>query len=213
MCIDYLRPKTILDYGCGKGTLIECLQKKYPDIKCYGYDPAIPERDSLPDDKIDFLINTDVLEHIPSSELPSVVSQISSITKNCFFHLHHYAATQILPNGENAHCTIKPPSWYHELLGRYFDDISALKSPSELNSVVITFKLPPLLVLKYNQIIKNNVSKDSIDINHFNMLWKIHKSTLKRKMLLYKLLSHILCGKLAKSYKNKYYGLKKVIYK
>ena len=60
----------------------------------------------------------------------------------------------------------------------YFDDISALKSPSELNSVVITFKLPPLLVLKYNQIIKNNVSKDSIDINAINDMNDIVDETI-----------------------------------
>lgn len=127
LCIDYLKPKIVLDYGCGKGILFKALQKKYPGISFFGYDPSIPEYEILSVDKADLIINTDVLEHIPVEYLPNVVKHIASISNNCFFGLHHYAAGQILPNGENAHCTIKPASWYHMLFDKYFSDIVALK--------------------------------------------------------------------------------------
>ena len=64
--IDYLKPKTICDYGCGKGTLISEIKRKYPTIDVYGYDPAIEGRDVLPQiDRVDLVINTHMLEHIP----------------------------------------------------------------------------------------------------------------------------------------------------
>ncbi|WP_297601580.1 MULTISPECIES: methyltransferase domain-containing protein [Helicobacter] len=152
LCIDYLKPKIVLDYGCGKGILFKALQKKYPGISFFGYDPSIPEYEILSVDKADLIINTDVLEHIPVEYLPNVVKHIASISNNCFFGLHHYAAGQILPNGENAHCTIKPASWYHMLFDKYFSDIVALKVRSQFGSVVLTFKLPPHLVAKWNQM-------------------------------------------------------------
>ena len=40
--IDALKPKSILDYGCGKGSLIEEIERRYPEIICYRYDPSIP---------------------------------------------------------------------------------------------------------------------------------------------------------------------------
>lgn len=152
LCIDYLKPKVVLDYGCGKGMLFKTLQEKYPDISFVGYDPSIPQYENLPISKADLVINTDVLEHIPIEYLPNVIEHIASISSNCFFALHHYAAGQILPNGENAHCTIKPASWYHMLFDKYFADIVALKVHSQFGSVVLTFKLPPHLVAKWNQM-------------------------------------------------------------
>lgn len=83
--IEFLKPKVILDYGCGKGALVKELQKLYPKIDIYGYDPAISENDILPNIKPDLIINTDVLEHIPEQELPEVIKRISMIGTNCFF--------------------------------------------------------------------------------------------------------------------------------
>lgn len=43
LIIDFLKPKIVLDYGCGKNLLCKALQVRYPHIKFYGYDPAIEE--------------------------------------------------------------------------------------------------------------------------------------------------------------------------
>jgi SAM-dependent methyltransferase len=138
LIIDYLKPKTVLDYGCGKANLIKELVFRYPDVEFYGYDPAIPGRDVLPVQKADLVINTDVLEHISEKCLPSVVENIASISDAVFFALHHALAYTILPNGENAHCTVKPPQWYYELLGRYFKTPYPLPG-RRVHSVIITF--------------------------------------------------------------------------
>lgn len=152
--IEFLKPKVILDYGCGKGALVKELQKLYPKIDIYGYDPAISENDILPNIKPDLIINTDVLEHIPEQELPEVIKRISMIGTNCFFYLHHKEAAQILPNGENAHCTIKPPIWYHKLLSQYFKVINPLEGIVPWRTAVVTFYIDDVTKDKYLRIVK-----------------------------------------------------------
>lgn len=152
--IEHLRPRSVLDFGCGKGSLIRTLALKYPDITFSGYDPAIMGKEQLPDATFDLVINTDVLEHIPEPALPKVLAQISRLSRNVFFNLHHAETRTILPNGENAHCTIKPPEWYHALLGHYFAHITPLKGRRDYLSVVITFPVPARVLESYSTLIE-----------------------------------------------------------
>jgi SAM-dependent methyltransferase len=156
LVIDYLKPKTVLDFGCGKAVLTKELAQYYPEIEFYDYDPAIPERCTLPIEKTDLVINIDVLEHIPEDILPDVVAKIASISNNVFFLLHHVPAVKRLPNGENAHCTVKPPQWYHELLGRYFKTPHPLPGREPNHSVSITFSPSTQFLHDYSQIISAN---------------------------------------------------------
>jgi SAM-dependent methyltransferase len=148
--IEHVRPRKVLDFGCGKGTLIHALAHRYPGISFVGYDPAIPGREHLPDEAFDLVINTDVLEHIPEQTLPEVLKKISKLSQNVYFNLHHAATRTILPNGENAHCTIKPPEWYHALMRNHFDHLVPLKGRRDYLSVVITFPAPASLLERYN---------------------------------------------------------------
>ena len=154
LIIDYLKPKTVLDYGCGKANLIKELVHKYPDIEFYGYDPAIKGRDVLPIEKADLVINTDVLEHIPEDELPNVIANIASISENAFFGLHHALAYTILPNGENAHCTVKPPIWYYNLFCQFYKNPYPLKGRKVELSTLITFKPSIDFLEKYNLMVR-----------------------------------------------------------
>ena len=214
--IDFLKPKTVLDYGCGKGALIKELSQRYQNIEFYGYDPAIPGRDKLPVEKADFVINTDVLEHIPEDELPLLIKEISQISQNVFFVLHHYPAEQILPNGENAHCTVKPPSWYYELLGRYFKDIVALESRSSFTSVVLTFKLLPEWIHKYNSLIEpynlqNDIQRIQNELREQQDIFKIlHKNDLNLLLFKYRFLRLISFGRKKQHYKQKVIMLKDI---
>ena len=155
LVIDYLKPKTVLDFGCGKASLIKQIACNYPDVELYGYDPAIEGRDALPVEKADLVICIDVLEHIPEDVLPGVIEKIAAISDNVFFVLHHTLAYNVLPNGKNAHCTVKPPYWYYELLKKYFRTPYPLPGPKDkvAQSCVITFT-PSLDFLKtYHEII------------------------------------------------------------
>lgn len=163
--IDYLKPKNILDYGCGNGVLLKLLKHKYPKINIDGYDPAIKEFSVIPNNHYDMIINTDVLEHIPKSDIADVVNHIKSLSNNIFFCLHHGKAWTILPNGENAHITIEPKEWYHNLMKKYFDIIIPLKARNPINSIVITFDINKRIFNKYNKILKLDIN-DNLQIKY-----------------------------------------------
>lgn len=155
LIIDYLKPKRILDYGCGKGKLIEALQDKYKDIKIFGYDPAIPEYDCLPvNEQYDLVINTDVLEHIPEEEIQETVKKIKKLSDNVIFCLHHALADAILSDGTNAHCTVKSIFWYNRLFSRYFKDITILDGVEPWQNTVCTFPINTDVYLGYYSIIQ-----------------------------------------------------------
>ena len=56
--------KSIIDYGCGKGSLVFTLRKKYPKIEVFGFDPGNPDFSILPTKKYQMIITSDVMEHI-----------------------------------------------------------------------------------------------------------------------------------------------------
>lgn len=153
LMIDFLKPKIVLDYGCGKNLLCLELSKRYPKIKFYGYDPAIEQYQQLPVDKADFVINSDVLEHIPECEIENVVSDISKISQCVFFNLHHALADAVLDNGENAHCTVKPQLWYYGLLLKYFKNLTILNGREHYTSVILTAPLKWDIIDRYYSII------------------------------------------------------------
>lgn len=154
MVIDYLKPKTVLDYGCGKGILIKKLGEKYTNIKFYGYDPAIEGINKLELEKVDLIINTDVLEHIPEEEINNTIKEISKISQNVFFGLHHALAYTTLANNENAHCTVKPVFWYYNLLMPYFKNLTILSGRNEYISLALTFPLYPDFFVRYKELMK-----------------------------------------------------------
>jgi len=149
LIIKELKPKSVLDYGCGRSRLVEEL-KINSDIKRYRYDPAVKEYSVLPVEKVDFVINTDVLEHIPEEHLDELLSGIKSISENVFFNISNRLANKVLPNGENAHCTVKPPKWWQKKLESRFGFIQRLVCNDRTASMFITFKTPLLFRLRFN---------------------------------------------------------------
>lgn len=152
--IRQLRPKSILDYGCGKGYLIDALKYIFRDnIAFYKYDPSIKEFSSLPVEKVDLIINTDVLEHIPYDKIDSVLQEMSEISQNVVFGLAHYPAATILPNGQNAHCIVEMPKWYKEKLKIYFPNIKILKWRQRDCTMAVSFKLSRRTKARYLEIV------------------------------------------------------------
>ena len=59
------------------------------------------------------MISTDVLEHIPEKVIPKTLNQIfERADKFVYLAICTRLAHAILPNGENAHCTVKEPDWW-----------------------------------------------------------------------------------------------------
>lgn len=118
------KAKTILDYGSGKGLqyskdkLHQRFGIEYKNITCY--DIGVDEFSQLPEGQFDGVICMDVLEHIPEEFLEDNLKTIfSKATKFVYCVIHCGLARKVLSNGENAHCTIKPPAWWKQTITSY----------------------------------------------------------------------------------------------
>jgi hypothetical protein len=121
-----LKPRSILDYGCGKSPLLDRLELGYP-VELHRYDPAIPAIATPPTKPVDLLINVDVLEHIPEADLDHVVGHMARLAKNAIIIVDTEPAGTILPNGENAHCTLHPHAWWADYLRRFFPTLEPIR--------------------------------------------------------------------------------------
>jgi len=108
------QPKTILDFGCGKGKLIEKIKETFPDIIVDGYDPANPEFSKSIDKKyFDMIISSDVLEHVEPEYIEETLEYLRKRSKH-FYHLIACSpAKLILPDGRNAHLIIESRNWWN----------------------------------------------------------------------------------------------------
>ena len=81
------------------------------------YDPGYPPFSTLPTEKFDAVICTDVMEHCPEDDLPWILDEIFGFARHFVYgNIASYEALKRLPNGENAHCTVQPPEWWQALL-------------------------------------------------------------------------------------------------
>lgn len=105
--IAQFKPRQFVDYGCGKQAL-----KPHVPIPYIPYDPAIPEI-SAPPGPADFVMTSDVLEHLEPEYLDSVLDDLQRITRKVGFHVVHTgAALHHLPDGRNAHIIQEPAEWW-----------------------------------------------------------------------------------------------------
>jgi FkbM family methyltransferase len=120
--------RTILDYGAGKGTQYRPQKivvqgthvadgiAEYWDVdQVQCFDPGYVPHSALPEGKFDGVICTDVLEHCPEEDLPWILDEIFGYAKRfVYLNVACYPARKTLPNGENAHITVRAPGWWHE---------------------------------------------------------------------------------------------------
>lgn len=117
--------RTLLDYGCGGSNYeITGFDGQLTALQYFGleqvfrYEPArnIDERQQA-----DAVLCFDVLEHVFISDVPSVVRELYRLADRLLVvNVACYSARALLPNGENAHITVRAPLWWKGL----FDAIS-----------------------------------------------------------------------------------------
>jgi hypothetical protein len=127
--IDLTGARTILDYGSGKGQQYQPLPFADPggtvqlgipawwgvEVRCY--DPAYEPYSALPEGTFDGVISTDVLEHCPEEDMPWIVEGLFGFAaKFVFANIACFPARKRLPNGQNAHCTVRPLKWWRGLI-------------------------------------------------------------------------------------------------
>ena len=122
--------RTLLDYGSGKGGAYQEKDIELPDgqtapslkdywalesIRCY--DPGYEPFSQLPTERFDGVICIDVLEHITEPDLPWVLEELFGYSRRFVFaNIACYPAKKFLPNGKNAHCTVRSPDWWIGLI-------------------------------------------------------------------------------------------------
>lgn len=101
---------TVLDYGCGKGSLGALLRRF--QIPCIDYDPML-ERFKQPPLPCDLVACIDVLEHIEPDCLDEVVADLARLTKRILFvAVCLRPSSQTLRDGRNAHLLLESKSWW-----------------------------------------------------------------------------------------------------
>lgn len=130
--IDMTGARSLLDYGCGKGRQYDPVTEpvhglavgetvmdywEVDNVHCY--DPCYSPYSRRPEGRFDAVISTDVLEHCPEEDIPWIVDDIfKRADLFVFANVACYPAKKHLPDGQNAHCTIKSVSWWEEVFNR-----------------------------------------------------------------------------------------------
>ncbi len=135
---DHPGVRSILDYGCGQSRCVDWLATLC-DAKAYRYDPAIPDYATCPVDQADLVLSTDVLEHVPEADVPGLLGRMRAISPHCFLNIALTEAIEILPNGENAHCTVKPIEWWAAQLRAHYPKLRRVRSYSAGSISLVTW--------------------------------------------------------------------------
>ena len=115
--------KSVLDYGGGgsdwsaPGFDQETGQsaQQYFDLEAAEvYEPA---RDLNNTSVADCVVCMDVLEHIFVCDLPKIIQNLFSLAQKLLvINVACYEANALLPNGENAHVTVRDPMWWRGII-------------------------------------------------------------------------------------------------
>ena len=122
MCKNYISSpiiKTVLDYGGGgsdwdapnfEPTNGDSAKQFFDVQEVTTFEPA---RNQMEKQESDCVVCMDVLEHIFITDIPNLVEELFSLTKKLLIiNVACYKATALLPNGENAHITVRGPDWW-----------------------------------------------------------------------------------------------------
>lgn len=102
--------KSILDYGCGKGTLGKTLGEAGFDVR--QYDPAIPEK-SAPPVPADIVAVLDVMEHIEPCYLDAVMNDLARVTRMILFAAVSMSQSKRwMRDGRNTHLIVQDSKWW-----------------------------------------------------------------------------------------------------
>lgn len=111
---------TLLDYGCGKGSLKRRLKELSSGLEVREYDPAVPGKETSPE-PADFVVCTDVLEHVEPEHIDAVMRDLARCTgQRGFFVISCRPAHKHFSDGSNAHRIIELPEWWKAKVAEYF---------------------------------------------------------------------------------------------
>lgn len=125
------KPGPIIDFGCGTGRAALRLSEAGYDVMLVDFADNCRDDEAL---KLPFLewdlshpcplkapygICCDVMEHIPTNDVPAVIGNIMQSTKSVFFQISTVPDAMGAIIHESLHMTVKPHEWWQEAFGDY----------------------------------------------------------------------------------------------
>jgi len=139
---------SILDAGCGRGTLRNFI----PHFRNYiGIDVASAQifknkKENFPncqfihgsiskipfkDDHFDICFCIDVLEHLPEHLIDQTLQELIRVAPICALSICYRPSRSTGENGENLHLTLQPPEWWEEKVEKYVQE-KALRGKNKI---------------------------------------------------------------------------------
>lgn len=115
---------TILDFGCGTGTFKHEILRFRPDALVLEYDPGVRGKDVLEWRGVDFVVCTDVMEHVEEDKIDITIRSLDFLAEwGVFFNIDTAISTSKLPDGRSTHITVKPAEWWMNKLENGFREM------------------------------------------------------------------------------------------
>lgn len=130
---------TILDFGCGRGTFKPEMEKFRPDAVITEYDPGVAGKDVLTNEQVDYIVCTDVLEHVEEDKVDATLRTLDILCKSgIFFNIDTALSKSYLPDGRNTHITIHPAEWWMAKLEGAFREMKWTIHRSTRSQLVVS---------------------------------------------------------------------------
>jgi len=105
---------SVLDYGCGEGSLVKALSADKGNVRLSEYDPAIPGKNGRPE-FADLVVSTDVLEHVEPELLDRVLAHLRLLARKAVFVvIATRPSNKTMADGRNAHLIVESAEWWAE---------------------------------------------------------------------------------------------------
>jgi hypothetical protein len=130
---------TVLDYGCGRGTLKPALEELHPEVTVAEYDPGVLGKDVLPMKPVDYVVCTDVMEHVEEKFVVDTLRTINWLAiSGVFFNIDTAPSKSFLPDGRNTHITLKPNKWWKGMLDMHIPEMQWTVHEDSKSRIVIS---------------------------------------------------------------------------
>lgn len=115
---------TVLDFGCGPcgGLAADPRPLGFGAVTVVPYDPYVAQYAADPwTQPITAVFSCDVLEHMPLTAVTAFLWTVCThvTVQKVMLVIATRAATKVMPNGANAHITVRSGEWWHGFLTAY----------------------------------------------------------------------------------------------